>query len=61
MGMMKQVKYYEHLTIEAAVERSYQKARLALTVHPLVRDFSIAGTILDEYISKHHGYFPIVK
>lgn len=61
MGMMKQVKYYEHLTIEAAVERSYQKARLALTVHPLVRDFSIAGTILDEYISKHHGYFPIFK
>lgn len=61
MGMMKQVKYYEHLTIEAAVERSYQKARLALTVHPLVRDFSIAGTILDEYISNHHGYFPIFK
>jgi len=58
MGMMKQVKHYEHLTIEAAMEGSYQKARLALTVHPLIRDYSIAGSILDEYISLHHGYFP---
>ena len=61
MGLMKQVKYYDHLTIEAAVERSYQKARLALTIHPLVRDYSIAGSILDEYISMHHGYFPIIQ
>ena len=60
-GLMKQVKHYEHLTIEAAVERSYQKARLALTIHPLVRDYSIAGSILDEYISKHQGYFPIFQ
>ncbi len=61
MGMMKQVKHYEHLTIEAAVERSYQKARLALTIHPLVRDYSIAGAILDEYILGHQGYFPIFQ
>jgi 6-phospho-beta-glucosidase len=58
MGVIKQVKHFEHLTIEAAVERSYQKARLALTIHPLVSDYSIAGSILDEYISNHHGYFP---
>jgi len=61
MGLMKQVKHYEHLTIEAAMERSYQKARLALTIHPLVRDYAIAGSILDEYISKHQGYFPIFQ
>ena len=58
MGLIKQVKYYEHLTIEAAVEASYQKARLALTIHPLVRDFSIASMILDEYITQHKSYFP---
>jgi 6-phospho-beta-glucosidase len=58
MGLIKQVKYYEHLTIEAAVGSSYQKARLALTVHPLVGDFSISTMILDEYISQHKGYFP---
>jgi 6-phospho-beta-glucosidase len=58
IGLMKQVKVYEKLTIEAAVNKSYQKAQLALSVHPLVRDFKISGIILDEYISKHKGYFP---
>jgi 6-phospho-beta-glucosidase len=58
LGLMKLVKYYEHLTIEAAVEGSYQKARMALTVHPLIRDFSIATKILNEFISQHKGYFP---
>jgi alpha-galactosidase/6-phospho-beta-glucosidase family protein len=58
MGLIKQVKYYEHLTIEAAVEASYQKARLALTIHPLVIDFAIARLILDEYMFQHKDYFP---
>ena len=57
IGLIKQVKHYEHLTIEASFEKSYQKARLALTIHPLVRDFSIASMILDEYIAQHKGYF----
>lgn len=61
LGLMKQVKHYEQLTIEAAVERSYQKARLALTIHPLVRDYSIAGSILEKYISLHQNYFPIFQ
>ncbi len=58
MGLIQQVKEYEHLTIEAAVENSYHKALLALTIHPLIRDYSIARSILDEYITRHHGYFP---
>ncbi len=58
LGLMKQVKSYEQLTIDAAVNNSYQKAHLALTVHPLVQDFKISGLILDEYISRHQGYFP---
>jgi 6-phospho-beta-glucosidase len=57
MGLIKQVKHYERLTIEAAIEKSHQKARLALSIHPLVLDYELAGTILDEYISKHQGYF----
>jgi 6-phospho-beta-glucosidase len=61
MGLIKQVKHYERLTIEAATEKSYQKARLALTVHPLVRDYVLAGTILDEYIAKHQDYFPTLR
>jgi 6-phospho-beta-glucosidase len=61
MGLVLQVKQYERWTIEAAVEGSYQKARLALTSHPLVRDYSLAGLILDEYLAKHHGYFPVLR
>jgi len=58
LGLMKQVKSFEELTIEAAVKNSYQKAHLALTIHPLVQDFKIAGLILDDYISRHQGFFP---
>jgi 6-phospho-beta-glucosidase len=60
-GLIKQVKQFEHLTIESAIERSYQKARLALTIHPLIRDYSIAGSILDEYINRHLRYFPTLQ
>jgi alpha-galactosidase/6-phospho-beta-glucosidase family protein len=58
---MKLVKNYERLTIEAATEGSYQKARLALTVHPLIKDFSLATKILNEYIYQHKGYFPDLR
>ncbi len=58
MGLIQQVKTYEHLTILAAVDKSYPQALLALTIHPLVRDYSKAKSILDEYIRLHQGYFP---
>jgi 6-phospho-beta-glucosidase len=58
MGLIQQVKQYERLTIEAAVENSYQKALLALAIHPLLRDFGLARNILDAYITRHQGYFP---
>jgi 6-phospho-beta-glucosidase len=58
IGLMKEVKHYERLTIEAAMEGSYQKAHLALALHPLINDYAKAGIILDEYILQHHGYFP---
>jgi 6-phospho-beta-glucosidase len=61
MGLIKQIKQYEHLTIESAVEHSYLKAVLALTLHPLIRDFPIAKSILDEYISKHGSSFPVLN
>ena len=60
MGLIQQVKHYEHLAIQAAIEESYQKALMALTLHPLVRDYSTAKIILDEYISMHHDYFPVL-
>jgi 6-phospho-beta-glucosidase len=61
LGLMKQIKAYEQLTIEAAVEHSYAIALLALTTHPLVMDRFIAKEILDEYRERHKDYFPELK
>ena len=61
MGLMLQVKQYEHLTIEAALENSYQKALLALATHPLVSDYTLAKSILDDYILRHKDYFPVLE
>jgi 6-phospho-beta-glucosidase len=58
LGLMKQVKAYERLVIEAALEGSYSKAHLALTIHPLVMDRRKARQILDGYIVQHGGFFP---
>jgi 6-phospho-beta-glucosidase len=61
LGLMKQVKTYEKLTIQAAVEKSYQKALLALTLHPLVMDSLISEKILNDFIQKHSKTFPALK
>ncbi len=58
LGLMKMVKAYEKLTVEAAVEKSYAKALMALTIHPLVLDRAAARAILDGYLGKHGAYFP---
>lgn len=58
LGLMMQVKKYERLTIEAAIKKSYYKALLALTIHPLVQDYSTAKVVLNDYIRQHRGYFP---
>ena len=52
-GLMHQVKAYERLTVEAAVERSYAKALLALESNPLVHDAAQAGALLEE-INTHY-------
>lgn len=61
LGLMKQVKAYERLAIEAAVEGSYSKALEALTIHPLVGDYDLAKAILDGYIHGHAGLFPTLS
>jgi 6-phospho-beta-glucosidase len=58
LGLMQQVKAYERLTVEAAVEGAYAKALLALTVHPLVQDRNVAQAILDDYHVAHAGLWP---
>ena len=61
LGLMQQVKAYEQLTIQAAVEGSYNLAIQALTVHPLVRDVDSAKAILDGYIQGHGSIFPVLN
>jgi 6-phospho-beta-glucosidase len=61
LGLMQTVKAYERLTIAAATEGSYEKAHLALTLHPLVRDYRLAKAILDEYLREHGEIFPKSK
>ena len=58
LGLMKQVKAFEKLTIQSAVEGSYEKAAHALTIHPLIGDYRLACNILDGYLTRHGSYFP---
>jgi 6-phospho-beta-glucosidase len=61
LGLIKQVKEYERLTIQAAVEGSYDLALKALALHPLVPSLSIARSILNDYCGQHGAYFPQLK
>ncbi len=61
LGLMKSVKAYERLTIQAAVEDSYATALKALTLHPLVPGYDTAKLILDDYLAQHGDYFPKLK
>jgi 6-phospho-beta-glucosidase len=61
LGLMKQVKAYEKLTIQAAVEKSFRKAVTALAIHPLVSDYVAAEKIVEGYQKKHGSYFPVLK
>jgi 6-phospho-beta-glucosidase len=58
LGLMQQVKAYEQLTIAAATQGSYALALQALTVHPLVHDYTTAKAILDDYCRLHGELFP---
>ena len=58
MGLMQSVKSYELYTVDAATEGSYLKAVAALTVHPLVRDYALAKSLVDGYIKGHKNLFP---
>ncbi|MBN1954821.1 MAG: glycoside hydrolase, partial [Anaerolineae bacterium] len=58
LGLMLQVKAYERLTIAAATEGSYEAARQALALHPLVPGADVAKKILDDYRERHGAFFP---
>ena len=54
--LMRSVKNYENLAVQSILERSREKAVMALTVHPLVMSYSRAKVLVDEYLSAHYQY-----
>lgn len=60
-GLIQEIKTFERLVIEAAVEGNYEKAVLALTVNPLVASDALAKTLVDELLEAHKDYLPQFK
>jgi alpha-galactosidase/6-phospho-beta-glucosidase family protein len=58
LALIRQVKQYERLTVEAAIEGSYGAALDALLAHPLVGSFPAAKSILDDYMEQLSGLVP---
>ena len=56
--------YWQSLTVEAAVEGSYDKALLALLTCPHIQHtqkFKVCKEMLDEYLEVHKDYLPKLK
>ncbi len=53
LGLMKSVKLYERLTVQAVSERSRELAVEALMAHPLVISYSRAKPLVDEFLMVH--------
>src|SRR4051794_27859343 len=56
LQLMRQVKLYERLTVEAVRTRSRATAVAALMAHPLVLSYSRAKPLVDEYLAAHAAY-----
>ena len=56
LNLIRTVKLYENLTVEAILEKSYEKAVKALTIHPLINSYPIAKSLVDTYKERYKGY-----
>lgn len=57
-GLVQQIKSFERVACEAAVEGDYNKAILALTINPLVASDKVAKQIVDEMLEAHKAHLP---
>ncbi|MDF2841234.1 MAG: glycoside hydrolase, family 4 [Clostridia bacterium] len=57
-GLIQSIKSFELLTVEAAVQGSYYKALMALTINPLVASIDLAKQLLDEILQQNCNYLP---
>lgn len=56
LGLMKSVKLYERLTVQAIREHSRELAVEALMAHPLVLSYSRARPLVEEFLQAHRAY-----
>lgn len=54
--LMRTVKLYERLAVEAIIKRSRSRAALALMNHPLIYSYSLAVKLVDEYLKAHDKF-----
>jgi 6-phospho-beta-glucosidase len=57
--LMQTIKRYEKLTVEAALEKNPMKAIEALTIHPLIGDYSLAKQLVYEYEEVNESYMQV--
>jgi 6-phospho-beta-glucosidase len=57
-GLVAQIKSFERLAVESAVEGSYDKAILALAANPLTPNEETAKKVVDELMVAHKNYLP---
>ncbi|MEH6938105.1 6-phospho-beta-glucosidase [Bacillus sp. JJ664] len=57
-GLVQQIKSFERVACEAAIEGDYNKAVLALTINPLVASDKVAKQIVDEMLEAHKAHLP---
>jgi len=57
-GLVMQMKSFEQVTVEAAIEGDYNKVLLALAIHPLTPSDTIAKKVVDELMAAHQKYLP---
>lgn len=55
-NLISQVKEYERLAVAAILTGNRQLAIKALMVHPLVNSYSLAKTLVEEYLLAHRQY-----
>ncbi|NDJ60071.1 MAG: 6-phospho-beta-glucosidase [Chloroflexi bacterium] len=54
--LMRAVKHFERLAVEAILNRDRARAVDALAAHPLVGSYALAHTIINDYLAAHHQY-----
>ena len=57
-GLIAAVKNYEMLAVDAAIEGSVEKLKMALMAHPLVRDFALVEKLVPELLEANKEYLP---